>query len=260
MRGGVALADQEMPAVPTNGAEERVKEALEKAEHARRTRQYQQGIDILLDALQYKAQVDMVFYRLGNIYFDSGDLARAEYAYRRAIETNPHHVNAHHNLSVVYKKTGRIHDSVRMRKRAARLEAGGLIGRTLAGSTPPTFAKPSHGELPDSFAYPPPGQAERSLDQSGSEQRSSEQHGSEQRVSSQSSPKDEPQSDGSGVGGERDKASLEAPLADTWDPVRDDPEGFRRFGARVALAGMLVFFAVAILFLAAVYFIGYWIF
>ena len=106
----------------------------------------------MLDALQYKVLVDMVYYRLGNLYFDSGDLARAEYAYMRAIETNPQHVNAHHNLSVVYKKTGRIHDSVRMRKRAARLEAGGLIGRKLAQATPPVFAKPVAGTPPGGMA------------------------------------------------------------------------------------------------------------
>lgn len=236
------MSDNEMPAVPIEGAEERVKEALEKAELARRNRQYKAGIDLLLDALQYKVQVDMVFYRLGNLYFDSGDLARAEYAYRRAIETNPHHVNAHHNLSVVYKRTGRIHDSVRMRKRAARLEAGGLIGRALVGSTPPVFAKPVEGALPGG---PGGGLGDAVQDEVISAQPAPE-HGHSQP-------------NGTGTGGDSDEPSFQEPY-DGWDPVRDDPEGFRRFGTRVALAGLLVFVGVALLFLAAVYLIGFWVF
>src|SRR5690606_26437724 len=124
-----------------------VEDALEQAERLRKARRYQQGIDLLIDALQYNVQVDKVYYRLGNLFFDAGDLARAEYAYQRAIETNPEHVNAHHNLAVVYRKTGRIHDSVRMRKRATRLEAGGWWSRALLGSGPPQFAKPARNGM-----------------------------------------------------------------------------------------------------------------
>lgn len=228
------MTDKETPVSPVEDAEERVKEALEKAELARRNRQYQAGIELMLDALQYKVLVDMVYYRLGNLYFDSGDLARAEYAYRRAIETNPHHVNAHHNLSVVYKRTGRIHDSVRMRKRAARLEAGGLIGRSLIRSTPPTFAKPIEGAMPGSLGEPAPVQPQAQIESSGA---------------------DDP-----AISGGRAELDLEAPIDESWDPARDDPEGFRRFGTRVALAGLVVFVAVAVIFLGFLYVIGFWIF
>lgn len=202
---------------------------MEQAERLRKARRYQQGIDLLIDALQYNVQVDKVYYRLGNLFFDAGDLARAEYAYQRAIETNPQHVNAHHNLAVVYKKTGRIYDSVRMRKRATRLEVGGRFGRALLGSGPPPFAKPPRGEGTG---------APVSLEQAFVLDRG------EPGRDEPDSPVQEPA----------------AELEEVSDPLRDDPEGFRRFGRRVALAGLLVFFGVAILFLGAVYVLGYWIF
>lgn len=252
------MTEKETPATAAEDAEAWVKEALEKAEIARRKRQYQEGIELMLDALQCKVLVDMVYYRLGNLYFDSGDLARAEYAYMRAIETNPQHVNAHHNLSVVYKKTGRIHDSVRMRKRAARLEAGGLIGRKLAQATPPVFAKPVAGTPPGGMgeavsvqdhvhpATAPP------VDLGGSRGGSRSSDGVNDNGSAGGA---------GGVGRDGDDAlELEAPYDESFHPLRDDPEGFRRFGTRVALAGLLVFGVVAVIFLGLIYIIGFWLF
>lgn len=219
-------------------AEQRVREALEKAERARRRRRYNEGITLLLDALQYGVHKDMVYYRLGNIYFDAGDLVRAEYAYRRAIEENPYHVNAHHNLAVVYKKTGRIEDSVRMQKRAVRLEAGGKLGRSLMGGSPP-LAKPVHEELlAGRIEFGP--------------------------VAAGGASGGEAAGGGSGAsaesGGDETRGALDPYDEEEFDPVQHDPEGFRRFGRRVALAGCLVFIAVGAAFLALLYVIGYWLF
>ena len=102
--------------------EEHVEVALEKARELREEEKYEKGINKLLDALQLGVNEDDVYYRLGNIYFDSGDLDRAEYAYNRAIEENDEHVNAQHNLAVVYKEQGKISKSVKQRKKANKIE------------------------------------------------------------------------------------------------------------------------------------------
>ncbi len=96
--------------------------AIEQAERLRRSRRYREGIDLLVEALKYGLEKPLVYFRLGNIYFDSGDLSRAEYAYKRAIDEDPHYASAHHNLGVVYRKQGQVGQSVRYLKKARRLE------------------------------------------------------------------------------------------------------------------------------------------
>lgn len=102
--------------------EEKVSEALEKAQELRKQENYNQGIEKLTSALELGVKKDKVYYRLGNIYFDSGDLDRAEYAYKRAVEENDEHVNAQHNLAVVFRKQGKISKSVKQRKKANKIE------------------------------------------------------------------------------------------------------------------------------------------
>ncbi len=102
--------------------EDRISTALERAQKLREREEYDRGIDELMDALRLGIKKDRVYYRLGNIYFDAGDLDRAEYAYKRAIEENEEHVNSQHNLAVVYKKQGKIRKFVKQRKKANKLE------------------------------------------------------------------------------------------------------------------------------------------
>lgn len=117
-----------MPPLPDPaelGATERrelVRRALAQAEELRRAKRHKEAIDLLVDLLRYGEEKATIYFRLGNVYFDAGDLARAEYAYQRAIQEDPHHASAHHNLGVVYRKQGRIAESVKMLKRARRLE------------------------------------------------------------------------------------------------------------------------------------------
>jgi tetratricopeptide (TPR) repeat protein len=99
----------------------RVEEALRMGEELRKAKEYDKGIDILVEALQYGVEKAKIYFRLGNIYFDAGKLEHAEYAYRRAIDLDPHHINAHHNLSVVLRKQGRFSEAIRMRRLAERL-------------------------------------------------------------------------------------------------------------------------------------------
>ena len=96
--------------------------ALGRAEELRRAGRCEEGIALLLDALRYGVAKAQVLFRLGNLYFDRGDLTRAEHAYRRATEEDPRHSSAHHNLGVVYRRQGRIAQSVRMLKKAQRLD------------------------------------------------------------------------------------------------------------------------------------------
>ncbi|MBC7219872.1 tetratricopeptide repeat protein [Candidatus Bipolaricaulota bacterium] len=96
--------------------------ALGRAEELRRAGRHEEGINLLVDALRYGEAKAEVLFRLGNLYFDRGDLARAEHAYRRATEEDPRHPSAHHNLGVVYRRQGKIAQSVRMLKKAQRLD------------------------------------------------------------------------------------------------------------------------------------------
>jgi len=98
-------------------------QALDQAEAHRRRKEFGAGIDLLVEALKYGHEKAAIYFRLGNLYFDTGDLGRAEYAYKRAIEVDPGHPSAHHNLGVLYHRQKKIAESVRYLKKASRLEA-----------------------------------------------------------------------------------------------------------------------------------------
>ncbi|MFH1610092.1 MAG: tetratricopeptide repeat protein [Candidatus Bipolaricaulota bacterium] len=99
-----------------------MRRVLARAEELRRDGRHQEGVDLLLEALRYGENKAQVMFRLGNLYFDRGDLARAEHAYRRATEEDPRHPSAHHNLGVVYRRQGKVSQSVRMLKKARWLD------------------------------------------------------------------------------------------------------------------------------------------
>ncbi len=105
---GLTLADVEM--------------ALSEAEALRKRKEYRAAIDLLVDALEAGLLKPTLYYRLGNVYYDAGRLDLAEYAYKRAIEFQPDHLNAHHNLAVVYRRLSKIEASVQMRRKAYQLE------------------------------------------------------------------------------------------------------------------------------------------
>lgn len=101
---------------------ELVQKILAHAETLRRDKCYKEAIDLLVEALRYGEEKAAIYFRLGNVYFDAGDLGRAEYAYQRAIQEDPRHASAYHNLGVVYRKQGKIAESVKMLKKARRVE------------------------------------------------------------------------------------------------------------------------------------------
>jgi tetratricopeptide (TPR) repeat protein len=98
-----------------------VHDALERAEVLRRRKDYGSAISLLVEALRYGIDKAKLYYRLGNVYVDGGDLARAEYAYNRALEIDPHFVNAMHNLAVVYRRQKKISLYVKTYKKSQRL-------------------------------------------------------------------------------------------------------------------------------------------
>jgi len=99
-----------------------VQDALERAEALRKKKEYKEGISLLVEALRYGIDKATIYYRLGNIYIDGDDFNRAEYAYKRALEIDPHHSNAMHNLSIVYKRQKKIALYVKTYKKSQRLE------------------------------------------------------------------------------------------------------------------------------------------
>lgn len=99
-----------------------VQDALERAEALRKKKEYKEGISLLVEALRYGIDKATIYYRLGNIYIDGNDFNRAEYAYKRALEIDPHHSNAMHNLSIVYKRQKKITLYVKTYKKSQRME------------------------------------------------------------------------------------------------------------------------------------------
>lgn len=98
-----------------------VRESLEKADVLRKKKEYEPAISLLVEALRYGLEKANIYYRLGNVYVDGGDLARAEYAYNRALEMDPSFVNAMHNLAVVYRRQKRTSLYVKTYKKSQRL-------------------------------------------------------------------------------------------------------------------------------------------
>lgn len=99
-----------------------VQEALVRAEKLRKKKDYKQAIELLVEALQYGINKGMIYYRLGNVYIDGADLARAEYAYKRALDIDPHYVNAMHNLAIVYKRQRKTSLYVKTYKKSQRMQ------------------------------------------------------------------------------------------------------------------------------------------
>ena len=98
-----------------------VRDAIARADNLRKDKQFKEAISLLVEALQYGIDKATLYYRLGNVYFDGADLSRAEYAYNRALELNPKHVNAMHNLAVVYKRQKKVSLYVKTYKKAQRM-------------------------------------------------------------------------------------------------------------------------------------------
>jgi tetratricopeptide (TPR) repeat protein len=98
-----------------------VREAIATADEHRRKKRFKEGIELLVEALKYGIDRATIYFRLGNVYIDAGDLSRAEYAYKRALDVDPHHANAMHNLSIVYKRQRKIDLYVRTYKKAQRM-------------------------------------------------------------------------------------------------------------------------------------------
>ena len=99
-----------------------VQDALKRAETLRKKKEYKEGISLLVEALRYGIDKATIYYRLGNIYIDGDDFNRAEYAYKRALEMDPHHANAMHNLSIVYKRQKKVALYVKTYKKSQRME------------------------------------------------------------------------------------------------------------------------------------------
>jgi len=102
--------------------QEFVKQALVQAEIHRKKKRYKERITLLVEALRYGIEKAQIYYRLGNIYIDGEDYNRAEYAYKRALDVDPHHVNAMHNLAIVYKRQKKVSQFVKTYKKAQRME------------------------------------------------------------------------------------------------------------------------------------------
>lgn len=109
------------PDKPSRDRRSEIERVLQQAEELRREGRHEEGIQLIFEALPHGVGRAQLYYRLGNLYYDSGAYERAEFAYRQAITHDPLHINAYHNLGVVYRRQGRVEESLRMRRKANRL-------------------------------------------------------------------------------------------------------------------------------------------
>jgi tetratricopeptide (TPR) repeat protein len=121
------------PAKPSTREEQEafVDAALERGEALRKSGEYDEGIRVLVAALHHQIQRAAIYFRLGNLYVDKGDLEHAEDAYHRALEVDPDHANALHNLAIVYKRQKRIHLFVKTYKEIQRRPLRPSLASTL---------------------------------------------------------------------------------------------------------------------------------
>ena len=108
--------------VPATKGEAEVLDTLKRADSLRSKRRYSEALDILLNELDKGVLRGSIYYRIGNVHYDAGREDLAEYAYRRAIECEPDHANAHFNLSTIYRRRGDVQKSVMLLRKAHLLE------------------------------------------------------------------------------------------------------------------------------------------
>jgi tetratricopeptide (TPR) repeat protein len=107
-------------------------ELISAAVHAREERKYAESLQLLQEALAAGASADIVHFQTGNVYFDAGQLDEAERAYSLALEANENFAKAMHNLGVVYRRQGKVAESVRCLKAAVRMQTAGNPGAASA--------------------------------------------------------------------------------------------------------------------------------
>lgn len=83
--------------------------AVDRADALRKEKQFSEAAALLLEALETAEERDRaeIYYRLGNVHVDAGNLDASEVAYKESLTFDPSHVDAMNNLAVVYKKQGR---------------------------------------------------------------------------------------------------------------------------------------------------------
>jgi tetratricopeptide (TPR) repeat protein len=79
-------------------------------------------------ALQIKPRFAPALTNLGNLALEAGDVEAAIARYRRAVDSDPEYAIAYLNLSVAYKRSGRIADGVRALRQAQRIEQRAIAG------------------------------------------------------------------------------------------------------------------------------------
>lgn len=75
-----------------------------------------------LASLEARPDYPPALTNLGNLLLEDGSIQAAIARYERAIERDPEYAIAHLNLSVAYKRAGRIADAVRALRRSQRIE------------------------------------------------------------------------------------------------------------------------------------------
>lgn len=86
------------------------------------SKDYDTSIKYFKKALDIKPEEPDVYYNLGNVFKDIGELEEAINCYLKAIELNPEFIDAYNNLGVVLKNKGDYENSIKMFKKAIDLK------------------------------------------------------------------------------------------------------------------------------------------
>lgn len=97
---------------------------------------YDVAIDYLLRALKIRPDDSTLYYNLGIVYKEKGEIDKAIESYRRAIEGNPDFADAYNNLGILLKEKGVLDDAMEYFGKAIKLnpslyEAYINLGNTL---------------------------------------------------------------------------------------------------------------------------------
>ena len=91
------------------------------------------AIEVLEQAKVADPRLQMIFFNLGRSYQRIGNFPRAEENFRKAIEMNPDHFEAHSELGSVQAQTGRLEEGVYSILRAIRINRHFVKGYLAAG-------------------------------------------------------------------------------------------------------------------------------
>jgi len=114
-----APAVQEPPLTPEQQKE--IDALMARAQKALDENNLKEAIEAHKACIEIAPKHAKFHYYLGNLYLKQGDLERAHFEYRQALDLNPGLAGAYNNLGVTYESMGRVEDAMAAYQEAIRV-------------------------------------------------------------------------------------------------------------------------------------------